>query len=83
MQRSESELIKALQQVEETESGRKAIKQCKVCKEYKLKISDGKRPDNRNTRFIGECGKEWNGRVCPKCHTNDMCNHMNMKRTKV
>ena len=53
------DLLKALNN--EEDSREVNIRQCKICNEYKKRISDGKFPDGRNTRFVGEDGKlvEW------------------------
>jgi len=75
---SEKELIKALQNAENTQE--KDIRQCKVCKEYKIRIRVGKYPDGKNTKFMSEDDQLWNGRVCPSCHNAKMANHMKNKR---
>lgn len=43
---------------------------CKVCNENKQRISDGKYPNSKNTRFINEEGKLWSGNTCPRCLVN-------------
>jgi len=42
---------------------------CKVCKEEKKSFNSGKYPNGKDTRFVDENGKEWNGRTCPACHS--------------
>lgn len=42
---------------------------CSWCGQTKKRIRDGKRPESKETRFVDEQGKEWNGRKsCPPCH---------------
>lgn len=44
------------------------LRQCKVCKEIKLRILDGKYNDGRNKKWKDENGKLWNGNNCSDCH---------------
>jgi hypothetical protein len=82
MKATENELVKALEETLDGERKNKTLKQCKICNQYKIKINDGKRPDGRNTRFVGEDGLEWCGKICPVCHKNNVKNHLANKRLK-
>lgn len=79
MQRpSEKELLNALNN--EEKQGDKDIRQCKVCKEFKVRIRAGKYPNGKDTKFTSEEGLLWNGRQCPQCQVSKMANHMKSKR---
>jgi hypothetical protein len=82
MKSDEFDLINALKETADAEekNRKSSIKQCKICKEFKIKIPAGKRPDGRNTRFVGQDDLEWSGKTCPKCHVAKMKNHMAGKR---
>lgn len=41
---------------------------CKLCNFLLVRIAAGKYPNNKDTKYIDEYGKEWSGRVCPGCH---------------
>jgi hypothetical protein len=40
---------------------------CKKCGQLKKRIRQGKRINSKDTKFVGEDGKEWNGLVCSTC----------------
>lgn len=40
---------------------------CKRCNQSKKRIRVGKRPQSKETKFVGEDGLEWNGKLCPQC----------------
>ena len=40
---------------------------CTHCNQTKKRIRVGKRPESKETKFVGEDGLEWNGRNCPAC----------------
>lgn len=43
---------------------------CPKCNQTKKRIRVGKRPNSKETKFIGEDGLEFSGRVCGTCHRN-------------
>lgn len=43
------------------------ILNCKHCGQSKKRIRAGKRPQSKETKFVGEDGLEWNGHVCSVC----------------
>lgn len=53
---------------EEVKAERSLIK-CRECGETKVRISDGKYPDKKNTRWVDEQGRLFNGKLCPSCQT--------------
>lgn len=77
---TEEQLVKDLLNPDKIEV--KSLRQCKQCNEYKVKISVGKFPDGRNTRFEDNFGKQWNGRTCPDCFLLVMQDRMKTKRVK-
>lgn len=77
---SEKELIKSLNA--EEKQGDKDIRQCKICKEFKVRIRSGKFPNGKDTKFTGEYGRQWSGRICPECQVEKMAGHMKNKRMK-
>lgn len=44
------------------------VRLCKKCLIKKPRISAGKYPDGRNSRWVDCSGREWSGRSCPDCH---------------
>lgn len=40
---------------------------CKHCGQTKKRIRVGKRPQSKETKFVGEDNLEWNGLVCGIC----------------
>lgn len=77
---TDEQLIKDLLNPTKTEV--KSLRQCKKCMEYKVKISSGKFPDGRNTRFEDATGRQWNGKICPDCFLLVMQERMKVKRVK-
>lgn len=45
-------------------------KTCKVCAEAKPRIAVGTYTKKTSRRWVGLCGKQWNGLVCPDCQRN-------------
>lgn len=43
------------------------VKECKLCKEKKLRILCGKFP-SMNNKYVDEGGSLWSGRICPPCN---------------
>jgi hypothetical protein len=52
---------------------------CKDCGASKKRIRDGKRPESKETRFVGEDGLEWNGRKCGVCHRDSSALNKKLK----
>lgn len=52
---------------------------CRVCEKIKLRKLVGKF-DDRNKKYVGACGKLWNGRVCPQCHRDKVKHGMKKMR---
>lgn len=40
---------------------------CKKCFKMKPRISAGKFPNGKDTRYVDENNKQWSGSVCPDC----------------
>lgn len=57
-------------------------RQCKVCGEIKLRIRDGRFPNHKDSKFVDELGKHWNGNTCPKCHNEKIRAQVKAKRQK-
>lgn len=55
---------------------------CKICRAIKLRIADGNFPNKKDKRWIGESGKQWNGKVCPECYIEQSKIRMRNTRTK-
>lgn len=43
---------------------------CKKCGQSKKRIRAGKRPQSKETKFVGEDGLEFSGLTCGPCHRN-------------
>lgn len=41
---------------------------CKVCQQVKNRYFAGKYPSGKDSRYIDDAGKEWNGHCCGVCH---------------
>lgn len=57
------------------------VKECKVCKEKKLRILYGKFPSMDN-KYVDEKGDLWSGRTCPPCNKERIKNKMKDMRIK-
>lgn len=44
-----------------------SIIKCSTCGETKKRIRAGKYPDNRNTKWVDDQSKQFNGLCCPVC----------------
>lgn len=55
---------------------------CKICKQLKFRIEDGKFPDGKNKKWKDESGKQWNGKYCYSCNLIRVKTKMKEKRTK-
>lgn len=60
--------------------GEKDLRICKVCRELKVRIANGRYPNRKDRRFVDESGLSWNGRVCGTCHAGKMKEKMRVKR---
>jgi hypothetical protein len=45
----------------------KNLRICKTCNKIKQRISAGKFPNGKDTRYVDENNKQWTGSVCPDC----------------
>lgn len=54
---------------------------CKICKQLKNRIQDGKFTNNKDKRWRDESGKLWNGSICPHCNNERLKNKMKEKRS--
>ena len=43
------------------------VRECRVCKEKKLRILAGKYP-SMNNKYVDETGDLWSGKTCPSCN---------------
>lgn len=59
------------------------LRTCKICDEIKVRISDGKFPNNSTTRYKDDNGKQWMGRTCPDCHKIKIATNQRVKRHAV
>ena len=57
-------------------------KECKVCKELKIRVRVGRYPNFKDIKFSDEIGLLWNGKTCPTCHKKIMQEKMSIKRAK-
>lgn len=55
---------------------------CKRCGHIGVKITDGFMNNGKNYRYLDENGRFWNGKVCPKCHQEEMKGRMGKKNKK-
>jgi Zn finger protein HypA/HybF involved in hydrogenase expression len=56
---------------------------CKVCKEVKLRIRGTKFPNSKDSKFLDELGRLWNGNTCPDCHSKKVAVVIKEKRLKL
>jgi hypothetical protein len=55
---------------------------CKRCNKIKSRISAGKFPNGRDTKYLNEAGKQWVGSTCPDCVIEKSKERMKAKRAK-
>lgn len=55
-------------------------RKCKTCKDLKIRISDGKFPNNKNKRFRDDKNAHWHGNVCGDCNKIRVNELMKAKR---
>lgn len=41
---------------------------CKACNFEKNRINAGRYPNGKDTKYVDETNREWNGLMCPPCH---------------
>ena len=41
---------------------------CRHCNIEKKRISAGRYPNGKDTKWVDETMREWNGLMCPQCH---------------
>lgn len=57
-------------------------KVCKVCGVEKMRFHGGQYPNAKDTRFVDEDNRQWNGAVCPSCHSTRVALQRKAKRDK-
>lgn len=55
---------------------------CKVCNEKKVRNPAGKFSNGRDTKYVDEHNKLWNGKRCSDCQATKMRAHQKVKRSK-
>lgn len=58
------------------------LRECKQCNIKKLRIRSGKYPSEKDTKFVDNEGKIWNGNICPECHNENRKAYQKEKRRK-
>ncbi len=58
------------------------LRHCKQCGDLKLRIRDGNYPNQKDTRYIDDTGKQWSGSTCSKCHRENCKNKAKERRAK-
>jgi len=53
---------------------------CKVCRELKLRVLQGKFPNGRDKKWADETGLLWNGSKCPQCTVQHVREAIRMRR---
>lgn len=56
---------------------------CKICNKIRNRVSAGKFPNGKDTRYTDENGKQWSGLVCPDCVKEASKVRQAKKRAKV
>jgi hypothetical protein len=55
---------------------------CKVCGVEHKRFDGGRYPNAKDVRFVDENGRQWNGAVCPSCHSTRVALQRKAKRDK-
>lgn len=55
---------------------------CKKCKEEKARIVGGLYPNGKDTKYVDQNDRQWNGRLCPDCHNDGRKDHQKLRRVK-
>lgn len=55
---------------------------CSVCQLQKVRNAAGKFPNGRDTKYVNEKERSWNGKKCPDCQGKKMGARMKAKRAK-
>lgn len=56
---------------------------CKICQQVKVRILQGRFPNNSAYKYLDDDGKQWMGRTCPECHREKMANNYRKKNGTV
>lgn len=40
---------------------------CRECRVIKTRVGAGRYPNGKDTKWVDEHGKQWNGNMCPSC----------------
>lgn len=57
-----------------------SIIQCKICKLECKRIFAGRYPNGKDKKWVDESGREFSGKVCPKCHAERCAKRVALKR---
>ena len=55
---------------------------CKSCNVERKKFKNGTYPNAKDFRFVDEKNREWSGRTCPQCHSDNNAKRQQSKRDK-
>ena len=55
-------------------------RECKLCKEHKDRIFDGRYPNNKDKRWVGQDGLLWVGSICGQCNRSRAKTNMQKAR---
>lgn len=58
------------------------FRNCKKCGLDKVRNPSGKFPNGKDTKYVNEKDRSWNGLNCPDCVRAKMGAHMKAKRNK-
>lgn len=53
---------------------------CKQCGEFKNRLLAGKYPDGKNNKWVDDQGRQFNGNVCPECHSKMVYERKRLKK---
>jgi hypothetical protein len=53
---------------------------CKICKLEVKRYFAGRYPNGRDKKWVDETGREFSGKVCPKCHAERCAKRVALKR---
>ena len=55
---------------------------CKICLNLKQRILNGKYPNGKDSCWVDENSRQWNGKVCPDCNVKRCKDTMKKVREK-
>lgn len=55
---------------------------CKLCQKECKRYFAGRYPNGKDKRWIDETGREFSGKVCPKCHAERCAKRVANRRKK-